>query len=59
TLGLEGKHGDSCLWWRKMVSLGKSSTFTKELKGIMASSIVAEVADGSSNLREIWRLSFK
>ncbi|KAK3414686.1 hypothetical protein EUGRSUZ_H00019 [Eucalyptus grandis] len=30
-----------------------------EKDGIMASSIVAEVADGSSNLREIWRLSFK
>ncbi|XP_030533878.1 histidine protein methyltransferase 1 homolog [Rhodamnia argentea] len=30
-----------------------------EKDGIMTSSIVAEVADGSSNLREIWRLSFK
>ncbi|KAF7846854.1 hypothetical protein BT93_L3666 [Corymbia citriodora subsp. variegata] len=30
-----------------------------EKDGIMASSIVGEVADGSSNLREIWRLSFK
>lgn len=30
-----------------------------EKDGILASSMVAEVADGSSNVREVWKLSFK
>lgn len=27
--------------------------------GIMDASLVAEVADGSSNIREVWKLSFR
>ncbi|KAI5350011.1 hypothetical protein L3X38_002902 [Prunus dulcis] len=30
-----------------------------EKDGVLASSMVAEVADGSSNVREVWKLSFK
>ncbi|CAA0816366.1 Putative methyltransferase family protein [Striga hermonthica] len=30
-----------------------------EKDGVLASSLVAEVADGSSNLREVWKLYFK
>ncbi|KAK3414678.1 hypothetical protein EUGRSUZ_H00011 [Eucalyptus grandis] len=57
TLALEWEHGDY-LWWRKMVTLGELSTSTQGLKGIMASRIAAEVADGSSDLPKIWRLPF-
>lgn len=27
--------------------------------GVMVSELVAEVVDGSSNVREVWKLSFK
>ncbi|XP_075653005.1 uncharacterized protein LOC142623465 isoform X2 [Castanea sativa] len=30
-----------------------------EKDGVMASNLVAEVADGSSNVREVWKLSFR
>lgn len=30
-----------------------------EKDGVMAASLVAEVADGSSNVREVWKLSFR
>ncbi|KAF7837042.1 histidine protein methyltransferase 1-like protein isoform X5 [Senna tora] len=30
-----------------------------EKDGVMTSSLVAEIADGSSNVREVWKLSFK
>ncbi|PIA43711.1 hypothetical protein AQUCO_01800040v1 [Aquilegia coerulea] len=32
---------------------------TVENDGVMASSLIAEVADGSSNVREVWKFSFK
>jgi len=30
-----------------------------EKDGVMAANLVAEVADGSSNVREVWKLSFR
>lgn len=30
-----------------------------DMAGFMAASLVAEVADGSSNVREVWKLSVK
>lgn len=35
------------------------SPLRRALSGVFASSLVAEVADGSSNVREVWKLHFK
>ncbi|CAN1228359.1 Histidine protein methyltransferase 1 homolog [Linum grandiflorum] len=47
-------------WWRyPPVSVYGGERWSDCYLGVMAASLVAEVADGSSNVREVWKLSMK